>query len=337
MRNDWLAVHVFYAANANPVLVRCVRPLVERLRADGLIEKWFFIRYWMEGPHVRLRFLPSRPEHRDRVRAEVEAALGRFLAERPALYEDDRDASADLYKNMFLAEYGEQEWDRRYGADGQMPFRDNNSFAWFDYEQELGRYGGPAAMELGESFFEFSSDQVLRTVVGTNVHLRTILLGQAAQQTITVAYALLQDDEKVARFLHNYRLMWETSYAEPSDAQHESFDRSFGLMADGLVARVRHARDAVLAPGTTVTTSHEAGWIERSLELRSRLEVLHREGRLDFGARPISSFDDALAVLLSSYVHMSNNRLGVSILDEIYLSYVLGKAIAALPAPELVA
>ena len=37
---------------------------------------------------------------------------------------------------------------------------------------------------------------------------------------------------------------------------------------------------------------------------------------------------EALAtVLLSSYVHMTNNRLGVAILDEIYLSYLIQQSL----------
>ncbi|GAA3778588.1 hypothetical protein ACFQ0G_10060 [Streptomyces chiangmaiensis] len=30
--DGWISLHIFYAANANPVLVHCVRPLVARLR-----------------------------------------------------------------------------------------------------------------------------------------------------------------------------------------------------------------------------------------------------------------------------------------------------------------
>ena len=43
---------------------------------------------------------------------------------------------------------------------------------------------------------------------------------------------------------------------------------------------------------------------------------------------------DALAIVLSSYVHMTNNRLGVSILDEIYLSYVICRALSDMAPKE---
>lgn len=55
----WQATHVFYAANPRPFLLQCVRPLVAELEADGLIDSYFFINYWLEGPHVRLRLKPS--------------------------------------------------------------------------------------------------------------------------------------------------------------------------------------------------------------------------------------------------------------------------------------
>ena len=55
----WQAVHVFYGASPRPLLVECVRPLVDELTADGLLAGHFFINYWLEGPHVRLRLRPS--------------------------------------------------------------------------------------------------------------------------------------------------------------------------------------------------------------------------------------------------------------------------------------
>jgi hypothetical protein len=52
-------------------------------------------------------------------------------------------------------------------------------------------------------------------------------------------------------------------------------------------------------------------------------------GALTFPARKggtpaqIPGREDLAAVLLSSYIHMTNNRLGAAILDETYLSYLI--------------
>jgi thiopeptide-type bacteriocin biosynthesis protein len=332
----WLSLHVFYAANANPVLVHCVRPLVERLQEQGLLRSWFFIRYWLEGPHVRLRLLPADAASAGAVAEAAEQAIADFLRRRPALYEEDRNASGDLYKNMFLAEYSQERWDELYGADGEMPFRANNSVAHIAYERELDRYGGPAGMELAEWHFQRSSELVITLLETTNVHVRTVLLGQAAQLTAGLCFAFLRDEEAVATFLVRYRTMWETSYQEPSDDQHERFDRSYARMKDRLVARVRHMRDSVRDEPGAAPTALERSWLDHCVELREKVLALSEAGALTFRDGSVPAPQDALAIVLSSYVHMTNNRLGVSILDEIYLSYVIGKALADL-APQEVA
>jgi thiopeptide-type bacteriocin biosynthesis protein len=326
--DGWLSLHVFYAANANPVLVHCVRPLVARLREQGLLRSWFFIRYWLEGPHVRLRLLPADASVTADLARIARAALQQYLRERPALYEEDRDASGDLYKNMFLAEYSEERWNELYGADGEMPFRDNNSVARIPYERELERYGGPAGMELAEWHFQESSETVLTLLDTTNVHVRTVLLGQAAQLTAGLCFAFLRDEEEVARFLDRYRTMWETSYQEPSDSQHERFDRSYERMKDRLVPRLRHVRDSARDDRAGSPTPLERAWLAHCGELRDKVLHLAGAGSLTFRDGPVRDPRAALAIVLSSYVHMTNNRLGVSILDEIYLSYVIGRALS---------
>ncbi len=328
--DGWISLHVFYAANANPILVRCVRPLVAELRGRGLLRSWFFIRYWLEGPHVRLRLLPSSPGAAEDVERTARDALTAFLRRRPALYEEDRDASGDLYKNMFLAEYSQDRWDELYGRDGTMPFRDNNSVARIPYERELSRYGGPVGMELAEWHFQESSELVLTLLETTNVHVRTALLGQAAQSTAALCFAFLGDEEAVATFLTRYRTMWETSYQEPSDGQHERFDRSYARMRERLVARMRHVRDSARDDPSAAPTPLERSWLAHCAELRDRVLKSAEAGALTFRDGAVPDPPAALAIVLSSYVHMTNNRLGVSILDEIYLSYVMVKALADL-------
>lgn len=322
----WQATHVFYASNANPMLVDGIGPLVERLRERGLVERWFFIKYWLEGPHVRLRVLPAAGVDPAVVKAEVDAALQAFLRRRPALYEADADGLGDLYQRMFVAEYGEQRWQDTYG-DGEMPFRPNNSCHDMPYEREYSRYGGPAGMGLSEWHFEVSSDHVLGLLTDTNVHVRTVLLGLSVQLTTAVCFAFLGTGERVARFLDDYRTFWETSYQEPSDDYHGSFDKSYARMAAELRGRVVATAVAALDPSAPGLGHQERRWVEHCRDLRRRAAALAEAGALVFQRGPVRDVDGALAVLLSSYVHMTNNRLGVSILDEIYVSYVLRRAI----------
>jgi hypothetical protein len=329
--HGWLSVHVFYASNANPMLVECVRPLVDRLRAEGLISRYFFIKYWLEGPHVRLRLLPAPGVDPAVVRAEVDTAIDGFLRRRPALYEADSEGLADLYRQMFLAEYGEQRWNETYGPDGVMPMRPNNSYAYIPYEREYGRYGGPAGVELAEWHFEQSSDVVLHLLATTNVHVRPVLLGLATQLMMMMCAVFLRDERRIADFLEEYRRFWEVSYQEPSDEYHASFDTSYRRMADSLRDRLTALRRAARGEADT-TAGVEKRWLAHCHELRNRVTDLVASGVVWFqrgggDPTPTTDPDVALPVLLSSYMHMTNNRLGVSILDEIYLSYVIRKAL----------
>lgn len=54
---EWLYAHLYGpVAAADRVLLDQVAPLVRRLHRDGLIDRWFFIRYADPGRHLRVRF-----------------------------------------------------------------------------------------------------------------------------------------------------------------------------------------------------------------------------------------------------------------------------------------
>ena len=151
---------------------------------------------------------------------------------------------------------------------------------------------------------------------------------------MALCLTFLPDEAAIAQFLVRYRTMWETSYQEPSDSQHEKFDRSYDRMSERFVQRLRQLRDAVR--GEEPMTPAEQSWLTHCAELRDQVLRSAEAGELTFRDGVVTDPQAALAIVLSSYVHMTNNRLGVSILDEIYLSYVLVKAVADL-APQEVA
>ena len=109
------------------MLVECVAAAGDpRLRAEGLIERCFFIRYWLEGPHVRLRVLPTRAEHGRGSAPSWREALDAFLrAARPCTRRTTTPAA--MFKRDVPRRVQRGAWNAEYGADGEMPFRANNS------------------------------------------------------------------------------------------------------------------------------------------------------------------------------------------------------------------
>lgn len=329
----WLAAHVHFSGNPNPLLYECVAPEVARLRDAGLISQFFFIRYWTEGQHVRVRLLPAKKVDPALIRADFEAAVRTFLDRRPFLLPAMQMDDPEVVKRTFLAEYPLSVWNSLYGEDGEMPVHEPGSILWVDYEPEFGRYGGVAGMELSERHFEASSDLVLELLATSNLHLRSIVLGAAAQIMASMTVTLLRSPELAAGFLTYYERRWRTGWGGLYAPRDDRFEHAYLMQAEILVERIdkvlRSTEQAVSLPDLP-RRSYLDTWARQCAALRSDIDALAGEGRLVFprgrdGVEWDIQTDPWLAAhgLAFSYVHMLNNRLGVPIVDEIYLAYLL--------------
>ncbi|MFF4244800.1 lantibiotic dehydratase C-terminal domain-containing protein [Streptomyces sp. NPDC001822] len=346
---EWIALHVFYAASPQPMLVNCVRPLVDRLTADGLLAGHFFINYWLEGPHVRLRLRPARAEAAPEVRRRAEEALTGFLRSRPALYEVDSGFLKDFYNALFDIEFPGGDRDRFMGADGRMNLRPNNSFTYEPYAPEYAKYGGPAGVELAEWHFRHSSDLVIDAFRTMNLHLRTVLLGTSAQLMMVMAGCFLPEEDRLADYLDGYYAFWHRAFPGTGFIGSAEYEATYARMAPQLGRRFAEIRAAVRSGETGRLPRFLRGWAEHCLELRGRIEDLTARGDLAFPVQEGPAREDAgqeraepegtlplevvthvpavLPRLLSPYMHMTNNRLHVTIRDEAYLSFMLGQVL----------
>jgi thiopeptide-type bacteriocin biosynthesis protein len=330
MEQNWISAHVFYAAAPTPLLLEGVAPLVDELRRRKLIQRYFFIRYWLEGSHVRLRLLPAEGVAPEAMKAVLEPAIEDFLRRRPALYRYDDESHQPFYKTLFVGEYGEEKWWETY-PDGRMPFRPNNSLHYIAYEPEYHRYGGPAGVEVAEWHFEHSSDAVLRILGETNAHVRPILLGQSVRLTLPFLYTFLEDDARVELFLRRYVQYWQQAYHKEL-ADLSPFDKPYARLAEELRQRIDEIRRHVVYGQPAALLELDRAWLEHLRELRVRLEKLVDSQELvlpDAGGAmtPVSDRRDALNRLMGSYIHMMNNRMGVGTGDETYLAYLLQSAV----------
>jgi hypothetical protein len=145
IESQWYAYHFFYSGDRNLVLHHFVRPTVWKLQADHCIDSFFFIRYPLGGPHIRLR-LRVLPGQIGIVEDLLARAAGDFLARWP---------SGDVQEGRIdLAEAIPQ--DR--ADDAGYP---DNSLLRFTFEPEVERYGGERLLPCSLNFFFVSSVSAL--------------------------------------------------------------------------------------------------------------------------------------------------------------------------------
>jgi hypothetical protein len=327
-------MHIYYAASPQPLLAQCVGPLLDELNRDGLLANHFFINYWLEGPHVRLRLLPVTAAAEPEVRRRAEEAVTTFLRRRPALYNVETGFLSELYNQLFDMELDEIERAEHIGPDGRMHVRPNNSFAYLPYHPEYGKYGGVAGVELAEWHFRHSSDLVLEAMRTLNVHLRTVTLGTAAQLMMVMASCFIPDTDDLVAYLRRYHGFWHRTFADPELVGERDYGDSFES-SPGLPDRFAMVRRAVATGDVDGLPRMLGSWAEHSRQLRDRITALAESDGLVFRSwdntrdELVTDPVDAQIRLLSPYLHMTNNRLHITIRDEAYLSAMLARALRA--------
>jgi hypothetical protein len=334
---DWQAWHVFYSASPRPLLLQCVEPLVEELTRDGLLAGHFFINYWLEGPHVRLRLRPSSAQSAEQVRARTEAALADFLRRRPALYEMPPGYLDSHYDKLFALEYSDDHRESLSSADGTMRLRPNNTFSAEPYQPEYGKYGGPAGVDLAEWHFQRSSELVMTANRTLNLHLRTVGLGFSAQLMMVMSACLIPDAALLERFLSEYYGFWQSAATSTEEQDRDGFERGYSESGASLGPRFRRILAAVADDDLDSLPGTLRWWAQHCRELRERVLELAAAGELllDSDAAPgepsrgapVTDPAEALPRLLVPYLHMTNNRLSMTIQDEAYLAYGLARAL----------
>lgn len=330
---EWHAIHIYYAANPQPLLVQCVQPLIAELQAQELLAGHFFINYWLEGPHVRLRLKPATVAATAEVKRRAEAAITEYLRVRPALYQVDSGFLKDFYNSLFDMEFSADEKSTYLGGDGRMNLRDNNSYSYEPYEPEYGKYGGEAGIALAEWHFAHSSEMVMDAVRTKNLHLRTVLLGTSAQLMMVMSACFLPETDDLAEYLSRYHTFWRTAFTDTNYAGEEEYQQQYAALGGELGRRFAEIRHSLRTTGGQDLPGVLRGWAAHCLQLRRRIADLAERGELVFrswdGTRDEVHTDPriALPVLLSPYMHMTNNRLHVTITDEAYLSYMLGRSL----------
>jgi thiopeptide-type bacteriocin biosynthesis protein len=332
----WLAVHLFYdrpgiyTADCDRVIKEVAEPFVRRAAGEGWIDGHFFIRYSEHGPHVRFR-LHGAADVLDR------GVWPAFQAHVRALYPD---VSFDKPDVPAYGPYVPPE--QQAPAEGEMHV---THAALIDYEPETERYGGPEGVRVAERFFEISSEAAyaLLTRLGPE---RSSRLGKGLLTMVELFHVFTRGDRAHAT---RWAKQYNEGYLRGVARDEEGRGAWLGAFGSGYDAQARTLGEYVeevwsrMDDGDSLSDALDL-YRDGLLEVRGHFRELFDARRLAGPGGTYETWEQATGAVVSSYIHMMNNRLGITIQEESYLAYLIMRTMesppsgdeAEEPAPEAV-
>lgn len=289
--NEWLSLYIFYSGALDALLKQLVRPFIDAV-FNIHVEQYFFIRYYEKGSHIRLR-LKGNPTVLD-------------LWVKPLL--EKTFASSILDQEPLTLKYE-------------------------PYVQEIDRYGGIQGVELAEEIFQSSSKVVLKILDDQNWNYQKAI-GPALQLNLIFIYSFFEDRNEVIDFLNYIKECRMTFQLE--DVKHEikktEERKNLTKSVDERIAKLKDKINPILQE-LWRTLSEEIVFEDIFInEWRCDISLIAE--KFNRNQNPIISstafffntknFNFSKWILFDSYIHMTNNRLGILPGDEIYIYYILG-------------
>ena len=323
-----LAFYIFCTEPWEDILLNCIQPLSEQIITEKLATRYFFIRYWENGPHIRLRFFGNETQLNEQVKPLVLSAVNNYLKKHPTKRE-------------------EPEWLSTAPGSDHYWFP-NDSIQIIAYEPETDRYGGPAAITASEIHFQDSSNAVFSLLEPGSEWSYDRALGAAIQLHLSFAHAAGMDLTEAQEFFTFIFSGWlpraYTNFGnEPADVLEnrreltlKAFKENFSAQQEFLVEYHQMLWEAFQS-GEEFEEEWLNNWIDQVTQLSSLLKELQQKGKLQFSPDTshltvfTTPFEkQQLWFIYSSYVHMTNNRLGILNRDEAYLGYLLRESLKTL-------
>lgn len=314
--SEWVSLHAFHTGPLDGLVLGAVAPVVEELRTEGLLHRWFFLRYWEGGMHLRLRLLAG-PGAAGQVSARATEALREYLAAHPS------PAGSGLPDYPALAAaLAAQEHRSTY----ERVARPQDSVAAIRYEPETDVYGTGTALAAVEAHFTDSSRLALGVLRDAEPADRRRAL---ALEVLLETLALLEPD--LDRLAAGF-----ASGADLAMSRYAAFPGADGLAAAYTADREQLAQQLERCWAQPPSaTGMPGGW---GLSLRTLMD-----GWVGAGANSALPHQLAMSPLAWHLfalpagarslggvtlrcTHLLNNRIGVPLPDELLTGYLVARA-----------
>ncbi len=329
VEKQWISIHVYYSQPWNELLVKRIMPFVHPALETGLVEHFFFLRYWHKGPHIRLRFYGQKDQLETILIPNITTYLEDYFEFHPSYRKDPTYPEGFPESEKWLS---------------------NNSVQVIPYKPELHRYGGDRGVRIAEKQFDSSSRTVFQKFLekdkGWNYE-DAMAIGVLLH--ISMVHGMRLDKTEAVQFFNMFSQSWMPRVIASKKRAHKDqsleeirnkisidFQRSFRAQKDQIVPYITALWDQ-LDQGLEFEEPYMNEWYNMQTEVGRELVLLQSSGGLK--PRPETmkyTFDVEEAYTeaklerwmhMADYMHMTNNRLGILNRDESYLAFLLTESL----------
>ncbi len=260
---SWHNAQIYYYDDKrrDDLILDCVRPLCARLAPRPS----FFVRHWLRGPHVRLRFHTTADDFDRVVISAVVGQVGSWLAAYPSTAHLDETALLEMHE--WLA--------KREREPGPLsPLYPDNSIQYLPCDRRIDVLGSEAAAGLLEDFYVATTD--LAFAMLDHIRTGTSRLSLA----LDLMWATAHSAGSVTRGYVSYRSHSEAKIMTAPDpaALRSFFEQQYRVRAPALVARLQQVLDTVDGAGGDVPFVRE--WVQAVHRLHKRAQLLIADGAI---------------------------------------------------------
>lgn len=270
--NEWHSLHIFVRTNElQDALIIYLHQEIQKLKKENNVNKWFFIRYWEGGPHVRFRYQGHYDE------SKMIKNITAFLKQK-----NEQEVSISrqqYYENINISAEG-------FTSIDELPWFKQGEVVSIPYEPEILRYGGDKNIILSEQVFDLSSEITTQIILYTqqNFSLRFLLSVYVVKNLIKKMPDKLFPEGKF-EFLQFCLKSWEEF--EPGNIQFD-LNKMFSFMVS--------KKEQLEKVSKNILEQNDS--LNQIVNLTERIQ----EGLYD---------STHIASIIFSQLHMTFNRLGI--------------------------
>jgi thiopeptide-type bacteriocin biosynthesis protein len=183
----------------------------------------------------------------------------------------------------------------------------NSRLEFPKYEPEMERYGGEIGLKISEQFFQYASEFVLEYLDENSDYENKLLIATLMNYNLGLVY--FEDKNELEHFFEKIAADWLNFNFQYLELPKQQIIQQIKAIKADTKPILQPLLKEYFINNKTGMEDDFSDWRKQNLEIKQQLLKLKR-------TKPISK-------ILESYIHMNNNRFGISNFDESLVSELL--------------